>query len=566
MFDRMVDVLVVGAGPTGLVAASELIRHGLSVRVIDRLTEPNDKSRALGIQARSLEILDDLGVADELIARGNPCANVAVFAGGTAIVRASLEDLETRYPYVLVIPQHATEAVLAQRLVALGGRIERGVELVGYEERDGGVVARVRAGGEESEIHAAWLIGCDGAHSTVRKAAGLEFKGRHYDERFALADVDVEWDVPSDQVTTFFGTTGVTACFPLAGKRWRVFSSTADTNDETADPSIEEVAALLAERSQLSPRVSNATWLARFRIGARQVERYRHGRVFVAGDAAHIHSPLGGQGMNTGMQDAHNLAWKLALVHQRHAQKALLDSYHAERHPVAAQILRGTDVATRVATLRNPVARAVRDQMARFFSSFEMVRDRIARNVAELTIDYRKSPIVGEHRDSVLLARIGSDDDDESPTVAAHRRFGAAPHAGQLVADGVARRDGGDVVRIAKLLDTRRHSLLLFDGRATTEAGYARFREIHTRVAAAYGDRIATHVVVAGSNRPLGLDGISVIFDHEGDLELRFGAIAECLYLIRPDLYIAYRSQPVDEAALDDYLASIFVTARTSSG
>jgi hypothetical protein len=240
-------------------------------------------------------------------------------------------------------------------------------------------------------------------------------------------------------------------------------------------------------------------------------------------------------------------------------RESVLDSYHAERHPIATQILRGTDVATRAATLRNPVARAVRDQMARFFSSFDVFRERVARNVAELTIDYRKSPIVAEHRDSVLMARIGADGDDESPTLAAWRQFGAAPHAGQLVVDGVAHVEGAEsVVRLGELLDTRHHTLLLFDGRATTEQGYERFRAIHARVASAYADRIVTHVVVPAARRPAGLDGISVLLDPEGDLELRFGATAECLYLIRPDLYVGYRSQPADLAALERYLGSVF--------
>jgi hypothetical protein len=304
--------------------------------------------------------------------------------------------------------------------------------------------------------------------------------------------------------------------------------------------------------------VSAPKWLGRFRIHSRQVEHYRRGRVFLAGDAAHIHSPLGGQGMNTGMQDAHNLAWKLALVQRGRARAGLLDSYHVERHPIAQQILRGTDVATRVATLRNPVARAVRNQMARFFSSFDVFRERVGRNVAELTIDYRKSPIVDQHRDSVLFARIGDDADGESPTIAAYRAFGSAPHAGQLAPDGVVRADGRDL-RLGEVLDTRRHTLLLFDGRATTEQGYERFRQIHARVAANHADRINVHVVVPSEQRPAGLDGISVLLDPEGDLELRFGAIAECLYLIRPDLYIGYRSQPADLDPLAKYLSSIFV-------
>lgn len=554
----MFDVLVVGAGPTGLMAAAELLRHGCSVRVIDKLRAPDPHSRALAIHARSLEILDDLDVADALIGRGIRCDGVAMFANGKRIVRVGLDDLETRFPFVLMLPQSETEDVLTARLVGLGGKIERGVELSSCEQNATGVVARVRdADGKEEDIRAAWLVGCDGAHSMVRKQAGLEFGGRAYDERFVLGDVAIAWDVPRDQIATFFGDSGVAVCFPLPGNRWRVVAALPPEDTREDGPTVEELEKMLAERSAISVKLSAPGWLARFRIHARQVAEYRRGRVFLAGDAAHIHSPFGGQGMNTGMQDAHNLAWKLALVHQGKAHATVLDSYHAERHPIASQILRDTDAMTRVATLRNPVARTVRNQMARFFSSFDVFRERVARNVAELVIDYRNSPIVDEYRDSLLLARIGNDTGEESPTIGAYRQFGSAPHAGQLVGDGVAIRDGREQ-RLGEILDTRRHTLLLFDGRATTAQGYERFRQIHTNVGAAYADRIDVHVVVPSDTRPVGLDGISVLLDPEGDLELRFGATAECLYLIRPDLYIAYRSQPAEPEPLAKYLASVF--------
>jgi 2-polyprenyl-6-methoxyphenol hydroxylase-like FAD-dependent oxidoreductase len=559
MFAAMVDVLVVGAGPTGLMAAAELIRHGLSVRLIDKLAEPNMLSRAFAIHARSLEIFEDLDLADALIARGARYDRIAVYASGSPIVHASLEDLETRFPFVLLLPQSETEAVLTGRLVAMGGAIERSVELVRYAQSEDGVVAKVRhADGREEDIQASWLVGCDGAHSQVRKQAGLEFRGHAYDERFMLGDVEVEWDLTNDHIATFFGTTGVAALFPYSNNRCRLVVTSTPDDVREEPPTLEELQALLAERASRPVRLSDPKWLARFRIHSRQVEHYRRGRVFLAGDAAHIHSPLGGQGMNTGMQDAHNLAWKLALVHRGLAREVLLDSYHTERHPIAQQILRGTEVATRAATLRNPVARAVRNQMARFFSSFDVFRERVARNVAELTIDYRKSPIVDEHRDNVLLARFGDDAAEESPTIGAYHAFGSAPHAGQLVADGVVRADGRDQ-RLGEVLDTRRHTLLLFDGRATTDQGYERFRQIHASIAAKYADRIDVHVVVATGDRPAGLDGISVLLDPEGDLELRFGAVAECLYLIRPDLYIAYRSQPADLEPLAKYLSTIFV-------
>jgi hypothetical protein len=259
-----------------------------------------------------------------------------------------------------------------------------------------------------------------------------------------------------------------------------------------------------------------------------------------------VHSPVGGQGLNTGIQDALNLGWKLALVCGGWSLPSLLDSYHAERHGVGRALLQSTELATRVGTLRHPVARALRDTLARFLSSLEVVQARIVRSVAELDLAYRKSPIVGEKRTALFGARLGADDSAEEPTLAAVRSFAAAPAAGERAPD-------------VPPIDGKRHTLLLFDGRAPTDEGYRKLAGIAATVARRYGRLVAVHVVVPTAERPAALDWDgSVIFDVEGELEDRFGALAECLYLIRPDLYVGFRSQPADREALLEHLATIF--------
>lgn len=558
----MPEVLVVGAGPTGLTLAGELARRGVPFRLVDKAPEPTQLSKAIGVHARTLEILHDIGIADELISRGVKLRATQVFADGKTLVRASFEELDSHYPFILSVPQSETEAVLTEHLTRLGGAIERGVELIELEQNGEGVTCTLRKldGGQE-KVTAKYVVGADGASSVVRKQIGLEFAGSSYAEQFLLADLRATWDLPDDSVSVFFSHEGVLAVFPLPKGRCRLIASTTvSASEETLAPTLDEVRARYRTASHFPAELDEPLWLASFRLHCRQVDRYQVGRVFLAGDAAHIHSPVGGQGMNTGMQDAHNLAWKLALVHHGKSTPELLESYQAERHAVAANVLRGTDVATRAATLRHPVARAVRNQVARVLSSFEVVQQRIARSAAELDLGYRKSPIVSEKRQSLLLARVGAGEAAESPNLAGWRDFELAPAAGDRMLDAVVTPKGSEAPkRLAEIVDGRHHTLLLFDGRAKTRDGYARLARIGRAVREKYGDLVDVHVVVPSSKCPpeLDWDG-SILFDPEGELEERYGASAECVYLIRPDLYVGYRSQPADEASLLTHLSRTF--------
>ncbi len=366
----------------------------------------------------------------------------------------------------------------------------------------------------------------------------------------------IDWDLARDCVTTFFDESGAGAFFPLKGGRWCAMATAADALGP--EPTLAGLSELLAKRTGRAVPMRDASWIAPFRIHHRQVDAYRHGRVFLAGDAAHIHSPIGGQGMNTGMQDAHNLAWKLALVQRGRVRPEVLDSYHVERHAIGAHVLRQTDAATKLGMLHG-VASSVRNQVARFLTAFEPVRRRILRDGAELTVAYEDSPIVGEHVASVLKARIGHAAAGESPTVASHLAFRGGPRAGTRMLDGAVVRDG-ETTRLARAIDTRAFTLLLFDGRDASGAGYAHLVAIARAARERWGDLVASWIVTPRTARPAEVPAdIGVLLDPAGELEARYAASTECAYVVRPDLYVGFRSQPADAAAIAAHLDRLLV-------
>lgn len=554
-----IDVLVVGAGPTGLTLACELLRHGLRVRIIDEAEGPTTVSKAIVVHARTLETLRAMGCAEALIAKGQKLHGATLWSNGAAVVRADFDELETQYPFILSTPQRETEAVLLDLLAKLGGAVERSTKLVSFKQDGTGVTAALTKGEAAESARAAWMVGCDGARSVVRKGLDLPFEGSTYEDRFILADVRIAWDARDDRIAGYFADDGLVACFPLPDKRWRVIVTSAGSEDRADAPTLEEIQGVFARRTGTGATLSDMVWSSRFRIHCRQVTSYRDDRVMLAGDAAHIHSPAGGQGMNTGMQDAHNLAWKLAEVHRGEARMRLLDSYHEERHEVGQTVLRGTDVATRVGTLKGAALKGVRDEFARFLTSIELVQQRVAREVAELSVGYERSEIVHEDHTSVLQARIGLAASAETPTITSVRWFDSAIAAGQRAKSGrvtVAGESG--TKELLDLVDSRRWNVLLFDGRSASAEGYQRFASIASDLAARYPDAVSTLVVTPRAQRPSELpESIPVLLDPDGELEKVYGAVTECVYVLRPDLYVGYRSQPADAPKLMAYFKAI---------
>jgi 2-polyprenyl-6-methoxyphenol hydroxylase-like FAD-dependent oxidoreductase len=570
-------VLVVGAGPTGLMMAAELARHGLRPRLIDAAPEPSTRSRAIGVQARTLEIFEHLGIAGEALASGRPIHGVNLYAvapepgaSGKRVAHVDFDDLDSPYPFILSLPQSETERILTQHAARLGVTVERNVRLRELAQDDEHVTAILdHADGRAEACKVRWLLGCDGAHSVVRKATGVPFEGVRYDEEFVLADLVLEWDRPDDEAHSFLASDGAMVMLPLPGATgsWRLIAdmTTTSAGQPGAQPSLPWLQTLVEKRGARDAVLREATWTSTFRVHRRIVPRYRHRRVLLAGDAAHIHSPVGGQGMNTGLQDAHNLAWKLALVEQGAAAPGLVDTYHVERHPVAAGTLQGTDLATRMVTLRNPVGREIRDRMGAFLTSLEVVQRRLTRATAELDLSYAKSPIVAEERASLLGAHLVHDPDVETPSLASWMDFGAGPRAGDRAPD-VELGPPAARQRLFSILHGAwpaaggaaggGHGLLAFDGAAHTPEGYARFQAIVDAVTARWPARVAVHLVVQRAAPPERLEHSgAVLLDPDGALHRRYGAGAECVYVVRPDGYIGYRAQPLDIDKLLRWLA-----------
>ncbi|HTG22308.1 MAG TPA: FAD-dependent monooxygenase [Reyranella sp.] len=404
-----VDVLISGAGPVGLTMANELVRHGISVRIVDKSAERTDKSKALVLWSRTLELFDHAGYVEPFLAAGIQAHGAQMSNGKDVIARISLDDIESVYPYALMIPQSDTERVLEEQLAKRGVKVERTVGLESFTDQGNQVQAVLRkASGESETLTADWLIGCDGAHSTVRHGLGFTFDGTTQPSDWYLADGHISGLEPQDRLHIFWHKDGILAFFPITEGRWRVIADLgpAQGNAHCPDPTLQEVQALITLRGTDGIVIKDAYWLAAFRINERKVSQYGRGRAFLAGDAAHIHSPAGGQGMNTGMQDAFNLAWKLSLVIGGVCKPTLLDSYSVERSAVGDMVLRNAGRLTDAAIVRNPIIQGLRNTVVKFALGFPQLGHRVANLLAELDIGYPKSPltVAGAHHSSARKA------------------------------------------------------------------------------------------------------------------------------------------------------------------
>ncbi|MBX0300170.1 FAD-dependent monooxygenase [Cryobacterium sp. 1639] len=398
------DVLIIGAGPTGLTLARELHSLGVSARLIDSAADAAHESRALAIQARTLEVLARNRLADDLVTAGNPSTTLLLHERTTAatgrthaipLFDSALGD--TRFPFLLFLSQAATERVLVERLTSTGVGIRRGLTLTGLTQDPTGVTATLESPGAPARVvRARYLVGCDGAHSTTRHLAGIDFSGRAYAQRFLLADVEIDGLEPG-RVHVYLARSGPLFVFPLGHPAsWRVLVELPRSTP--AGPiTLPLVQAAVSRHTREQLVLRDPAWLAEFTVSSRLADSFRLGRVFLAGDAAHIHSPAGAQGMNTGIQDAVNLGWKLALVCRGEARPALLETYQRERMPVARSVLATTDRAFRVATAQVPLVRDLRaalgPRLAAVVLRSGLVRRAGFRLISELGIQYRRSPL-----------------------------------------------------------------------------------------------------------------------------------------------------------------------------
>ncbi len=386
------DVLIVGAGPVGLFLANECARRGLRWRLVEANAEQSSQSKALAIFPRTLEILDMAGLVEPFMRVANRVTSVAVIAHGHTLARVSFTPDETPYSFIAMVPQNVTERLLAERLQHGGGTIEYDTSFVTAVQHDDHVEVTLDRMGQRETLTAAFVVGCDGAHSAVRHLLNLPFEGAAYDALFMLADIDTNDALPGDELQLCPSEFGPAAIFPMSASRRRVVAMVDKANGET--PSLEFVRQILRQRAPAAIEALGLRWSSYFHVHHRQVADMRVGRIFIAGDAAHIHSPFGGQGMNTGLHDVWNLAWKLDLVLRGRGNDRLLQSYTAERRPVIAQVIRTTDLLTRAMGTPNKVAQLLRDAVIPLVSRLAPFQHAFVDRLSELGVAYRESPII----------------------------------------------------------------------------------------------------------------------------------------------------------------------------
>ncbi|MEU0677538.1 FAD-dependent oxidoreductase [Streptomyces sp. NPDC006172] len=534
------EVLVVGAGPVGLTAAHELARRGVRVRLVDAAPGPSRTSRAVAVHPRTLETFDQMGTVDGILRHGRRNQAFTMYATGRRLVRleADYTSMPTRHPYSVVIEQTRTEAVLRAAVARFGLDVEWGVRLTGFEQDADGVRVRLRhADGTEEQSTVPWLVGCDGGHSTVRKTLGLPLLGESRDT-WMLADARVRTELPPDSI--YWVHTGGQALMmvPYAQPgRWRLLDTVPGTRD--AAGAADRFAAKLSRGLGTEVRVEEPDWTSVFTFQQRMVPRMHEGRVFVAGDAAHVHSPASGQGMNTGVQEAYNLAWKLAAVQQGHAKPELLETYGQERVPVGKALLGSTRTATALVQFRNALAGVALPLVFSVVRALPALRRAIQRKVlggmSGLRLDYADSPLTtGAGPEPVPIAAPIA-----APVMVPRRRHVPAP------GERVAVAAGASDALVRELRDVR-WSLLLAPGGHDASA-------LPVRAARQAADRYGAWLSV----RSVGGSGAgpAPLPDPDGSLCVALGLSAGGWALVRPDGYLAARGEFLTPNALDAALA-----------
>lgn len=538
-------VVIAGAGPTGLVLAIRLRQMGVDCLVVDRLDAPLPWSRALGLHARSLEILDAMGCLEPVREVGIVQTRVQVHNQDSVILDLDLTSLQAPFPWVLSCPQTELELILAERYQSLGGRMIRGVELTGFSQDNHHVQVRLRPVAAEPgqtppehEIEARFLIGCDGAHSAVRKLLGVAFEGVSHPDHFLLADVDIDWDLQRDSSHAFLIPEGVLMALPMP-QGWRLILNQPlerDTDFDQPDlsPFRERLEAALGQ----VPELGEARWISRFSVQRRLASQYRVNRVLLAGDACHIQSPLGAQGMNTGMADAFNLAWKLDLFLQGAADGTLLDSYQQERQPVARTMLHSVDFLSRASLARNRLLRAARDTLLRLVDGRPGVHRRLLRRASQLDVNYRASPVV-----------------TEGPAAQMGRQ--APPRAGDRFPYLKLALPGSDVgLSIRDLLASPRHYLVIQLPVHPAPAQIVAVYALADRVPGEFGEQVSVLVVGPEADAPelgeLREFNVTLAADESG----QWASLSAdgALWLLRPDGHLAYRGALSDADHLIGWL------------
>lgn len=540
------EVLIVGAGPSGLMMALNLHRYQIPFKIIDKKEGITPFSKALAMQARTLEIFKELGIVKKMLEEGHPVEGLQFYKGTSRLALASFAGLETEYPFILGISQSKTESVLEEVLKERGVQIDWNTELYSmqsYEDRVDVVLSNKDKTYKETYQ---WVIGCDGIHSKVRESNAIAFLGDTNPEVFAVADVKVEGKINTTVGMSVLSRNrkGLVLFIPLKEARMRIVINNCELQKHEI-PTLEYINKAIEERVGMELVAKDLSWASVFNIQYRKASLFSKGRCFLVGDAAHVHSPIGGQGMNTGLQDAYNLAWKLSLVIKGRAKYSLLKTYHEERWENARRLLSMTHKMTVVTTANSFFIGWIRPYVIRLFINVKKINDKIAFRISQLGVNYRHMSLSKEYC-GCLFSYFG-------------RFFKKAPRAGERIIDkNIEVLDDSSKRSLYEYVQGGVFHLLLF----LTEEMQSYPEQLRQLIEISYKMKnpdVRLAVVVYGENDFTKKQWhADVILDKTGDLHKRYGAIKPCMYLIRPDQYIGMRSSKIDYLRLKRYLDKIF--------
>ena len=522
--DSSIPILIVGAGPTGLTMACELARYGISFRIIEQKTERTQTSNALGIQTRTLELLDDMGIVDRFLAVGNKVFAAHLHAEGKDIARLPLDQLDSFYQFILMVPQSTTEKILEERLAELGQMVSRETRLISFAETANGITATLQKNNKKEVVNAQYLIACDGSHSSIRENLLIPFPGEDIPQQFVVADTTLKTNLPNDELTIFFSRKKIIAFFPIETERYRIVANLGKKTKKQVSP--ETISQIIEKRSRGLFILKNTTWISSFWIHSNVIKNMQRGNVFFAGDSAHIHSPVGGQGMNTGIQDVYNLAWKLSLVVRGRGQTRLLESYEMERHPVIKAIVTLTEKATKFMLTANPLLVGLRNFLMPTVAKIPAFRKKIAGRLTQLAISYKKSPIINYH--SVMSSK--------------------SPQPGERAPDVVLNAH----TRLANIFRGTHHTLLFFTGLSPTEKDLDDIHKMSECLESRYPHLIKTGILSSKENK-------NYVFDEQLSAHQRYHVTYPGVYVIRPDQHIGYCANQLNEQGLFDYFANLLL-------
>ena len=537
-------MLIVGAGPTGLTLAIRLQQLGVDCLVIDKEPAPLPWSRGLGLQARTLEIFDALGVLSAVRQQSIEVRAMHLHNQRGPLLELDLTGLDAPFPWVLSCPQTDVENCLIEHYLQIGGKLVRDTTLLDFRQNGHVVDARLMHAEESVALQCDLMVGCDGASSSVREQLGLSFQGVEHADQFLLADVDIDWPHCKESAHVFLSGEGALFALPLP-RGWRLVLNVAAAETLSEEPSLAVFKQRLAHLFAEPPVLSEPHWVSAFSIHRRLVGRYRVNRVLLAGDACHVQSPVGAQGMNTGIADGFNLAWKLALFLQGIGGGKLLDSYETERRPVAKSMLTNVDFLSRSSFSRNVLWRGARDSMLKLVARQPTLSAKFLRAMSQLDVNYRDSEIVGAG--SGIFASLTDE----------------GPEPGDRMPDAHLKDyNSSNAIRLQSCLrDPKHHLFVQLSSELEHHEIVAAFA-LADRVPETFGQHVRTLLILANAMPDTMRDiedfDVDVLVDEDGSFRAQYGESAG-LWLMRPDGHLGYRAHLSDGDQLLSYLRAMFL-------